>query len=155
MPTNRAAKTLKESFLRQSAGKTLLLPKIQSFADMDFLSAGTDDAISPLARQLLLAKLVQKKQPMSQEKAFTLASSLAELIDQMHHYDVDFQKIKDIAPENFASHWQQTISFSFAEILQIVTILLRFPRAFHCLSTAFLRAQYPVYTYLEKHKEFP
>ena len=94
MPTNRAAKTLKEAFLRQSGGKTLLLPKILSFADMDFLSPGISDAISPLSRQLLLAKLVQKKQSMSQDKAFVLASSLAELIDQMHNYDVDFQKIK-------------------------------------------------------------
>ena len=117
VPTNRAAKTLKEAFLRQSGGKTLLLPKILSFADIDFFSLGVSDAISPLARQLLLSKLVQKKQSMSQDKAFVLASSLAELIDQMHNYDVDFQKIKEIAPDNFASHWQQTISF--LEIIEI------------------------------------
>ena len=69
------------------------------------------EAISPLERQLLLSKLVQKKQPMSEDKAYTLAASLAELIDQLHDYDVDFQKLKDIVPDNFASHWQQTLSF--------------------------------------------
>ncbi|MBO5998042.1 MAG: hypothetical protein J6P93_05915, partial [Alphaproteobacteria bacterium] len=111
VPTIRSARTLKEAFLRQSGGKTLLLPKIISFADMDFLIGDIPPAISPLARQLLLSKLIQKKQPMSEDKAFVLAESLAELIDQMHNYDVDFQKLKDIVPDNFASHWQQTLSF--------------------------------------------
>lgn len=111
VPTNRAAKTFKEAFLRQSQGKTVLLPKIISFANMDFLAPDVPPAISPLARQLLLAKLVQKKQPMSEDKAFTLASSLAELIDQMHNYDVNFDSLKEIAPDTFASHWQQTLSF--------------------------------------------
>ncbi len=111
VPTNRAAKTLKEAFLRQANGKTLLLPKIISFADMDFLAPQTKPAIAPLARQMFLSKLIKKKQPMSEDKAFLLASSLAELIDQMHHYDVDFNALKEIAPDNFASHWQQTLTF--------------------------------------------
>ena len=53
VPTNRAAKTLKEAFLRQSEGKTLLLPKIQSFADMDFLYAEGKEAILFLDRGLI------------------------------------------------------------------------------------------------------
>ena len=115
-PTNRAAKTFKDAFLRQSEGKSLLLPKIISFSDMDFLATGILPAISPLARQILLSKLIQKKQPMGEDKAFCLSSSLAELIDLMHHYDVDFHKLKDIATENFSLHWQQTMSF--LEIIQ-------------------------------------
>ncbi|MBP5534409.1 MAG: PD-(D/E)XK nuclease family protein [Alphaproteobacteria bacterium] len=111
VPTIRSAKTLKEAFLRQSGGQTLLLPKIISFSNIDFLMENVPEAISPLERQLLLSKLVQKKQPMSEDKAYTLAASLAELIDQLHDYDVDFQKLKDIVPDNFASHWQQTLSF--------------------------------------------
>lgn len=111
VPTNRSAKTLKEAFLRQSNGKALFLPKIVSFSNIDFLIPDVPLAISPLERQLLLSKLVQKKQPMSEDKAFTLAASLAELIDQMHNYDVDFDTLKEIVPDNFASHWQQTLSF--------------------------------------------
>ena len=111
VPTVRSAKTLKEAFLRQSSGQTLLLPKIVSFSNIDFLLENVPPAISPLERQLLLSKLIQKKQPMSEDKAFALAASLAELIDQMHNYDVDFEKLKQIVPDNFASHWQQTLSF--------------------------------------------
>ena len=95
-PTNRASKTFKESFLRQSNGKSLLLPKIVSFSDMDFLATNILPAISPLERQILLSKLIQKKQSMGEDKAFRLSASLAELIDLMHHYDVDFQKLKDM-----------------------------------------------------------
>ena len=111
VPTNRAAKTLKEAFLRQTDGKTLLLPKIISFANLDVFDASGLEPVSPLTRQLLLSKLVQAKQPMGEDKAFALAGSLADLIDEMHHYDVSFEQLKDIAPENFAIHWQETLSF--------------------------------------------
>ena len=111
VPTNRAAKTLREAFLRQSKGKTLLLPKIISFANLDVFDATIPQAISFIERQLILSKLIQKKQPMGEDKAFALAQSLAELIDEMHQYDVHFEDLKSIAPENFAEHWQETLSF--------------------------------------------
>ena len=111
VPTNRSAKTFKEAFLRQTGGKSLLLPKIISFANLDVFDKGIPEPISALKRQLLLAKLIQQKQPIPEDRAFSLAESLAELIDEMHHYDVSFDNLKGLVPDNFATHWQETLSF--------------------------------------------
>ena len=111
VPTNRSVRTFREAFLRQTGGKTLLLPKIISFANLDVFDQSIPEPISDLERRLILAKLIQKKQPMGEDKAFSLAGSLADLIDEMHNYDVSFDKLKEVVPENFASHWQETLSF--------------------------------------------
>lgn len=116
VPTNRAAKTLKEAFLRHSNKQTLLLPTIVSFANLDSFASNVPEAIPPLERQLILSKLILQKSPMGEDKAFALAADLALLIDEFHHYEVDFEKLKNIPPENFAAHWQQTLDF--LEIVQ-------------------------------------
>ena len=77
VPTNRAAKTLKEAFLRHSNKQTLLLPTIVSFANLDSFASNVPEAITPLERQLILSKLILQKSPMGEDKAFALAADLA------------------------------------------------------------------------------
>ena len=77
LPSRRACRTLREAFLRLSEGKPLLLPRMQPVGDVDadevaLLLAAEEDAadvldippaISPLERQLLLAKRPTKSWP--------------------------------------------------------------------------------------------
>ncbi len=117
VPTRRAAKTIKEAFLRQSSGKTLLLPKITPISDIEMIAADLPEAISPLKRQLLLMRLIQKAAAIHPEQAFGLAASLAELLDEMAQFDIPFERLDDIVPDMFSEHWQQTLRF--LEIIRI------------------------------------
>ena len=76
VPTRRAAKTIKEAFLRQSLGKVLLLPKITPISDIEVISPDIPEAIPPLERQLLLMRLIQKIGGIKPEQDFGLATSL-------------------------------------------------------------------------------
>ena len=111
VPTRRAAKTIKEAFLRQSLGKVLLLPKITPISDIEVISPDIPEAIPPLERQLLLMRLIQKIGGINPEQAFGLASSLAELLDEIIQFDIPFERLDNIVPDIFSEHWQQTLCF--------------------------------------------
>ncbi len=129
LPTRRAIRSLREAFLRQSDGVPLLLPRLMPLGELDdeaFLlesegaGGGAIDlppAISGLRRQLLLAQLVQKLGRASlpnapdEAQAARLAQALASLLDQVQTERLDFAKLKDLAPERYAEHWQQTLAF--------------------------------------------
>ena len=82
-------------------------------------------AMPTLRRQLVLAHLImaRKDRPFSPEQAAALARELARLIDQVHTERVGFEALADLAPEEFADHWQVTLDF-----LKIVTEM--WPRQF-------------------------
>lgn len=117
LPTRRAVKTLKEAFLRQSEGKTFLLPKMVSLADMDILAPDIKEPISSLERQLILMQMIIKKTPVSPDKALRLAGSLAAFLDEMESFEVPLERLFEIVPDSFAEHWQETLSF--LEIIRV------------------------------------
>lgn len=130
LPTRRACKTMRDAFLRQSAGTPMLLPKMIPFGSLDnddtltsLSVAGAEDippAISPLRRRLLLAKLVRQKQPdgLSAEKALQLADALAAFLDESTIEQTDLSLLKNLVPDTFAAHWQETLKF-----LEIITAM--------------------------------
>lgn len=132
LPSRRACRTLREAFLRLSEGEALLLPNMQPIGDVDaeevaMLMAGEEDAadilniasaISPLERQLLLAKLVRgakkaqdPQQNTSFDQAVALADSLGRFLDEVQTEGLDFAKLHDLVPQEFAGHWQLTLDF--------------------------------------------
>ncbi len=133
LPTRRACRALADAFIRANAGRPLLLPRMTPLGDIDeddlvaedtgdggpdafagdmAAAAAVPSAISPLRRQLLLARLVMAAKPgISTDQAARLAAELARLLDQVHTEDLDFAALADLVPEDFASHWQITLDF--------------------------------------------
>ncbi len=138
LPTRRAARSLREAFLRLTAegsdpGAPLLLPRLRPIGDLDDdeigLAADTADdaslaippAIPELRRRLLLTQLVLRwskvrgEGPLLPGQAASLAGALARLLDAAQSEEASFDKLRDLAPDEFAEHWQ--IVLEFLEIL--------------------------------------
>lgn len=133
LPTRRAAKTLREEFLRLVDGRPMILPVMRPVGDVDedevlfFGSTVTAEldlppAAPPLWRQLTLTRLVEDWQTrtrgdaMHPAQAAVLAQELGRLLDQVAIEGLDFSALNDLVKENFAAHWQETLDF-----LDIVT----------------------------------
>jgi ATP-dependent helicase/nuclease subunit B len=140
LPTRRACRALAEAFLRHTGGRALLLPRLQPIGDVEeddlafseaapAIAAGIElpPAIGELRRRLLLAKLVRARaradavegdaeRPLPPDQAVRLAGELARLIDQVQTERLDFGRLADLVPEDYAEHWQITLRF-----LDIVT----------------------------------
>jgi ATP-dependent helicase/nuclease subunit B len=128
LPTRRACRSLREAFLRQSKGLPLLLPRLMPLNDMDEedallagfanaeASARLPPAIAPLKRQLLLAKLIAAVPSPTGEttrpdQAVRLAAELARLLDQAQTERLGFDRLANLAPAEYAEHWQITLTF--------------------------------------------
>jgi ATP-dependent helicase/nuclease subunit B len=132
LPTRRGARALTEAFLRQTAGRSTLLPMIRTLGDADEdelifatgdeaaggLGADLPPAIGELRRLLLLARLVRADpiRHAAADQAVGLARDLARLIDHAETERLDFARLGQLVPEEFATHWQKTLEF-----LRIVT----------------------------------
>ena len=137
LPTRRAARSLREAFLRLTAegsdpGAPLLLPRLRPIGDLDDDeialglgdSAGAEDpslaippAIPELRRRLLLTQLVlgwsraSGDGPLLPGQAAALAAALARLLDTVESEEADFGKLRELVPDDFAEHWQQVLRF--------------------------------------------
>ena len=128
LPTRRACRSLRESFLRRSTGSSVLLPRMMPLNDLDeedALLAGFANAdaaaritppIAPLKRQLLLARLIAALPSSTGEtphpaQAVTLAAELAHLLDEAQTERVGFERLSALAPAEYAVHWQITLEF--------------------------------------------
>lgn len=127
LPTRRAVRSLREAFLRGSAGKPILLPRLIPLGDLDedeLVLSGWEDssllangeippAISSLRRHLLLTQLVQAfdNKTSSPDKAARLAVALARLLDQVQTERLSFDGLNKLVPEDYAEHWQITLKF--------------------------------------------
>jgi len=128
LPTRRAARALAEAFLRQSAGRPLLLPRIAAFGALDetplALEGGLDlpPAVGAMERLAVLARLIMAGgagggMPGRMDRAWALAAELAALQDEAERAGVDLaEALPRAVPEEYAAHWQRTLAF-----LQIVT----------------------------------
>jgi len=134
LPTARAVRSLREAFLRLSDGRPVLLPRLSALGDVDAdevalslegLAPGAGlleqkPAIGTLRRQLLLTRLVMRAEGLAATtaQAARLARELAKLLDEVQTERLDFARLKELVPADYAEHWQITLRF-----LEIVTDL--------------------------------
>ncbi len=133
LPTRRACRSLAEAFLRANNGAPLLLPRLEPIGDVDedelmLTGEGAADrldlppAIPDTRRLLLLAPQVMAFHrtpdgtPPNVDQAVWLARDLAALLDQVQTEELSFDRLAELVPDTFASHWQTTLDF-----LKIVT----------------------------------
>jgi len=127
LPNRRLTQAVRLAFLRYSAGKPQILPRLMAIGDIDtddadLVVAGWDagdlpPVIDPLERQFLLARLVHlfrhqnAEKDISQTEAFGLARALGEFLDQMQTNGVDFKDLSDLVTSELADHWQNILAF--------------------------------------------
>ncbi len=136
LPTRRAARALREAFLRLTAegsdpGAPLLLPRLRPIGDLDddevdiaaeglgdpTLALAIPPAISNLRRQLLLSRLVQQWSETSEGRrllpgqAAALAAALARLLDAAQTDEASLAELRSLAPDDLAEHWQTVLRF--------------------------------------------
>ncbi|MGB0681238.1 MAG: double-strand break repair protein AddB [Magnetovibrionaceae bacterium] len=128
LPTRRGLRALRESFLRVSDGRPLLLPTMMPLGDLDEddlvfdeadgldLDLALAPAIGGLQRQLSLAKLIEAKEKaeggLRADQAVRLAAELGRLLDQVQTERLDFKDLPDLVDRaEFAEHWQKTLDF--------------------------------------------
>lgn len=134
LPTARAVRSLREAFLRLSDGRPVLLPRLSPLGEVDAdeaalslegLAGGAGGlavppAVTPLRRQLLLARLILRAEGLAATtaQAARLAAELARLLDQVQTERLSFERLQALVPADYAEHWQVTLTF-----LEIVTRL--------------------------------
>ena len=128
LPTRRAARGFTEAFLRQAQGAPLLLPRIAAFGALDEAPLALAGALAeppavPAPRRIaVLTRLILALNgsfgaPTLADRAWELADSLAELLDDAARAEIDLAaKLPDAAGRDFAAHWNVTVTF-----LRIVT----------------------------------
>lgn len=134
LPNRRACQSLAEAFVRQKGMEPTLLPQMMAIGDTDeddlmLQGSGLDhvleDVLPAMDRQerlMLFIKIIMAKpgdfglEKMSLNQACYLAQELAGLIDTVHNENLDFKNLQNLVPEEYASHWQETLKF-----LEIIT----------------------------------
>ena len=127
LPTPRACRSLREAFLRLSGGRPMLLPRLSPLGsvDADALALTSEslpslhdalnlpEAVSPLKRQLLLAKAVLAAPDLAVTlpQAARLAADLGRFVDEVHTERLHFDGLHAVVPEDYAAHWQETLKF--------------------------------------------
>jgi len=125
LPTRRAARGFGDAFATVMGGAALL-PQFRPLGDseeddllFDAAAGGLELtlAIAPLRRQLLLARLVRQWDRAGRDgllsfaQSAALADSLAKVMDEVETRGCDLSKLKDLAPENLAEHWEGVARF--------------------------------------------
>ncbi len=134
VPTRRSVRALRDAFLRQTGGRSTLLPHIRPIGDveeedlaLDLLMAQAADeadalgAIPPpvpgILRQLLLTQIIVRwagrnaAAPKEPGHAAHLARDLARLMDQVQTEGLSFGGLGTLVPDDLADHWRRTLNF--------------------------------------------
>lgn len=113
LPNRRSCRRLEE-ILRARGHR--LLPRISSITDLG-QSDEAEHAISPLEQTMLLARLIEQWQkhhsdhPLSLDQATHMALELSHFLHEVETAEVPFDQLTHLVPHDYASHWQQTLSF--------------------------------------------
>ena len=134
LPNRRACRSLAEAFVRLQGMQPTLLPCMKAIGDVEAdelvlrgnnvqdVFAELPAVIDPLERTMLFMRLIMGRyQDFGLEKiklaqACSLAQELGSLIDKVEMFGLDWANLQNLAPEEYASHWQETLKF-----LEIVT----------------------------------
>ena len=123
-----------DAFIRKQGMRPTLLPQIRPLGEIDedeislLDNASTNSvldipaSISPLERNLLFMRIILSRphefgtERLSLYQAHSLAQELGKLIDTAHFEELDFSNLQALVPEEYATHWQETLKF-----LEIIT----------------------------------
>src|SRR6185312_685958 len=130
LPTRRAARSLREAFLRAGDGAAMLLPRMLPVGDLDpeELALLPDEAegagqgfdlppaVPERRRRLLLTQLVRRYSDANGDtialgQAAPLARELARFLDEAHAEGCDLAKLDELVPDKLAAHWQNVVKF--------------------------------------------
>ncbi len=128
LPTSRSCQAVKDAFLRITDGKASLMPRLIPLAEPeedDVILALPDapyikPAIPPLKRQILLTQLISKTkgvqakaehEKISFDQALRISSSLSQLLDDCHAFEIPLKKIKQLTEGEYANHWEPILTF--------------------------------------------
>ena len=137
LPNRRAVRELRNAFIRLHGMNATLLPQILPLGNVDedgFFFSGNDidipNAVSSTERLMIFIRLITarpddfKLEHLSFAQACYLARELASLVDMVNNEQLDFAKLQNLVPEEYAAHWQNTLDFlkiitaCFPQILQ-------------------------------------
>ena len=134
LPNRRACQMLIAAFVRRQGIRPAILPQIVPLTEIDddelfFDNASLTDVllgnkapINTSERLFLFTRMIMSKpddfglKQLSLAQAFNLASDLACLIDTASNLGLSFDKLYDLVPEKYATHWQETL-----KLLKIIT----------------------------------
>ena len=134
LPNRRACKTMAEAFVRLQGMRPTLLPRLLPIGDVEEdelvlsgqgAAAGmleTAPAIDPIERMMLFMRIILSRpqqfgtEAISLSQACFLAQELGRLIDTVNNENLDFANLRNLVPEEYAGHWQETLKF-----LEIIT----------------------------------
>ncbi|MDJ0931023.1 double-strand break repair protein AddB [Breoghania sp.] len=138
LPTQHAARTIREAFQRAFGGHVAFLPTIRPLGGVDeselVLHTSPDleplpPAMSDMERRIVMTRLILAWAtkvrpeilklkpgeaitiPASPADAAWLASDLLSLMDQIETEEADWQTIAVLVPDNYAEYWQITLEF--------------------------------------------
>lgn len=134
LPNRRACRSLAEAFVRKKGLSSTILPQMKALGDVNeeellLIGSGAAEGVVDLPptietteRMLLFTKLIEKRyeefglEKISLAQACSLAQELGNLIDSAEMYGLEWSRLDGLVPEEYASHWQETLRF-----LKIVT----------------------------------
>lgn len=120
LPNNRAKLAVNNAFVRARGG-ALILPRLVAIGAEDIgeaIGAALDPAdsdppppaIAPLARQMILARLVQDERPsLDAPEAVRLAGELARTLDQLTVEEVDPARLATLDLGELTAHWRTAL----------------------------------------------
>lgn len=116
LPNRRACRHLRDAFLRLNDGSPLLLPAMHPLGEdsdnLTPLSAQIPPSVSEMERLLVLTRAILiHRDDWTIDRALALAGDLAQLIDRSHREEVDMVQLSRLVPDDYAQHWQITLSF--------------------------------------------
>ncbi len=129
LPNRRACRSLAEAFVRLQGMTPSLLPQIKAIGDVyedELILSGHNapeqflnipPAIDPLERIMLFIRLIMGRyqefglEKISLAQACFLATELGHLIDTADLQNLNWNNLKDLVPDEYAAHWQETLKF--------------------------------------------
>ncbi len=129
LPNRRACRSLSEAFVRLKGMKPTILPQMKAIGDIkedELVLSGTNiekellnipPVIEQIERKMLFMRLIMKRyedfglERISLSQACFLAQELGNLIDIAQMYNLDWNNLEKVVPEEYASHWQETLKF--------------------------------------------
>jgi len=129
LPNRRACRSLSEAFVRLKGLKPTILPQMKAIGDIkedEIVLSGINieaelmnipPVIEPVERKMLFMRLIMKRyedfglERISLSQACSLAQELGDLIDIAQMHNLDWDNLNKLVPEEYASHWQETLKF--------------------------------------------
>ncbi|MEC3949456.1 double-strand break repair protein AddB [Sphingobium sp. HWE2-09] len=122
LPNNRAIRAVSDAFVRQSGGG-LLLPRLVAIGDPDLgeqVGGALDPlgeadpipaAVTPMRRQMILARMVQDAKPdIDAGQALLLGQALGAVLDQMQMERVPLTALRELTlSDELSRHWQTSL----------------------------------------------